>query len=154
MSKKTCRGYSLAETLISLFLISLLIVAYTNLVSLVNTHYTKNYLISNLFNDASSLVSIMEDKSFELMPLELFDISNPLPFAFLATKLHTAEMTLTHFATHFDIVIPEQLATSNYSLVCSYSSFFLDDIEFHQIHLYLLQRYHQTILYGYASLVI
>lgn len=154
MLKKTCRGYSLVETIISLFLITLLVVAYSIAKASVYAKSTISQITCNLFNDAHTLALLMEDKNFEMIPLILFDDNNLLPFDFQIPSNHTIEMTITDFSTQFDLIVPASIASSRHSIICAYSTLFLDSLEFHQFHLYLIKRHHQTIIYGYASLVL
>jgi hypothetical protein len=152
--QKTFEGYSLAETLISIFLLSFLIIAYSNLFALHYTQTNRDILVNRLFTDAHSVAVIIEDKSIGQIPLDLFTTANPVPATLFARFNHTTEMNLPMFASLFDIQIPTEIQENNYTVICSFSARILEGIEIKQIYVYILTRYNKELVYGYASFVI
>jgi hypothetical protein len=151
---KTFEGYSLAETLISIFLLSFLIITYSNLSALHHTQANRDILVNRLFADAHSVAVIIEDKSIGQIPLDLFTTVNPVPATFFARYNHTIEMNLPIFASLFDIQIPTEIQKNNYTVICSFSTHLLEGIEIKQIYVYLLTRYNKGLVYGFASFVV
>jgi len=111
-------------------------------------------LVNRLFTDAHSVAVIIEDKSIGQIPLDLFTTTNPVPAAFFAKLNHTSEMNLPMFTSLFDIQIPTEIQENNYTVICSFSTRFLEGIEIKQIYVYLLSRYNKELVYGYASFVV
>jgi hypothetical protein len=151
--QKTFKGYSLVETLISLFLLSLLVIVYSNLSAQHHMQTTRDILINKLFNDAHTIAGIIEDKSIEQIPVNLFSSNNPVSITILESSNRTAEMSLPIFANLFAIQIPNDILISNSTVICSISTVLFGEIEFNQFYVYLMKHNNKKIVYGYASFI-
>jgi hypothetical protein len=150
---KTVEGYSLTETLISLFLLSLLVIVYSNLSALHHTQTAREQLIHHLYTDAHSIAVIIEDKNILQIPLDLFTSTSPVPLAFLAVNNHTIEMTLPLFASLFGVTLPQELLNDDHTIVCTFVLQQFCGLAFTQMHVYLLARFNKKIVYGFSSFV-
>lgn len=154
MHSKIVEGYSLAETLISLFLLSILVIVYSNLSSLHHTQTTREAIIHRLYTDAHSIAVLMEDKNILELPLDLFASTNPTPFAFLSNTNHTIEMTLPNFTSLFGVTLSQELLNADHTIICTLSPQSYCGLPFNQIHVYILTRFNHKIIYGFSSFVL
>jgi hypothetical protein len=151
--KKTLEGYSLAETLISLALLSLIVIIYFNISALHYSQTCRDNLVKELFMEAHSMAAITEDKKIEDIPIHLFSPSNPTPFLFLVNTNHTVSMNMTEFATQFGLTIPSEITITNHNILCLLSPIIFGEIQFSQLTLYVFTTYNKKVLYGYATFI-
>ena len=152
--QKTWKGFSLAETLISMALISLLILVYCNLTSLQKSTHNQDQLTSLLFSEAHSLAMILEDKAMNEIPWHLFSSSHSISLAFLNTSNHTNEYCITEFCSLFGLQIPEGLSNIRYFCFCIAKDVQFGSLTSKQILIYVLTNYNKKIIYGYATCVL
>lgn len=150
---KTIRGYSLAETLISLALLSLLVIVYSNISTFQHSETTRDNLIKKLFVEAHSIALIAEDKNIESVVSSLYSYTNPIQLSFLANSNHTRTMSMSEFATTFSIILPNDLLNNKHDIVCILSPILFGEIQFTQMTLYVLTNFEKRTLYGFASFI-
>ena len=151
--KKTFEGYSLVETLLSLALLSLIVIVYSNISAFQHTQNNKNALTNRLFMEAHSVASVAEDKSIEDIPMSLFSTSNPSQLPFLGSTNHTISMTMQEYSSQFGVVLPIEILSSNHSITCILSPIQFGEVQYSQMLIYLTASFDKQLIYGYASFV-
>lgn len=126
--------------MVSIFLISFVIIAYFSLFGYIFQQKTKILVQADLFQSAHSIASILEDKTYLQLPLELFLETNK-----------TNTMTMTEVNQNFQVIIPDDLIKKDQKIkfVLIQNTFFT--LTYHQLTVMANKEFQGHLLSGYAN---
>ena len=128
-----------------------MVIVFSGLISTINQQKTKNRIQSDLFQTAHSISSILEDKTYLQLPLDLFLLTNQTDLTFLSGNSYTNIMNIADINQNFQVVIPEDLIRKNQNVNFVLNQGTLYSLNFYQLIVFASKEYQGHLLYGYAN---